>query len=505
MIGFIDGRSDISREKFGAKANSLNLLKSAGLNVPPAFVLSVESCRTFQQLGTLDFVHDPLELGLDQLFNECEIEGLFSKELIEVSVRSGAPVSMPGMMETILQVKIPRRREGCRREMRKQEITALLESIKAVYESWNSPRAIAYRKALGLPHDGGTGCIIQSMVFGDRDTNSGTGIILTHDPNTGDKSMVGEYLHESRGDRLVGGYATPVSLSSLREDVPSLYEELQIASSEVFSQFGAPQEIEFTVESGVLFFLQARKMNFTPVGEIQRQFRETQSGKISRDEFFRNLTCIGVRSLYGSKILGVEQDSVIASGLPASPGIGKGRIKNCAEMLSSDVSLGSSVVLALQNTTPEDFPAMSASTAIVTNNGGVTSHAAVVARSLGVPSVVGCGDVDFSVYDGMRVTVDGHQGRVILGDLQTASLCYLEPDIHDTICSWFMESLTEDFTLEITENKNLPESGVEVPSFDLSKPEHILDLKLKRPEKAHTLFLSDNKLVSLVDTWQALH
>lgn len=330
--------------------------------VPSFFVITTAVHRRVMELP-LDEAHSWLNDPVMMLVRGAIYDCRFPKGR-GVSVRSGAAVSMPGMMDTVLDVPVGG--------------SEVLSAIWQVYQSYDSDRARAYRRYWGLPDDMGTAVIIQQMVYGDKDEKSGTGVVFTRNPVTGDQELYGEWLPQAKGDDLVGGKRTPEPLKTLEATMPGAYSLLKQYCMVIESLFGCPQDIEFTIESGKLYILQTRAM------------------KVQSDS---------ANETTSSKAL------LAFNGLGASKGVAEG----VAVFDSSEAEhRGASepVVLVRPDTDVNDVEGMIASKAIVTEKGGATCHAAIVARSLGKPAVVGCKGVLQQVVPGMRLRVDGAKGLV---------------------------------------------------------------------------------------------
>lgn len=369
-------------EKLGGKGAGLAEMSLLHLPVPFGFTLPIYEGNLYW--STL--------AGMKWL--EGKSRGKFGKDF-KVSVRSGGAVSMPGMMDTILGV---------------ETWMTLHESISRVEESWNSERAVAYRKKNCISNKGGTAITIQLMVFGDKDNRSGTGVLFSRNPNTGEK-FFGEFIPCARGEVLVGGERNTFPLTQLLNWDPKatvVVQQLREYSSLLERHIGDMVEIEFTIEEGILWLLQVRRGKRTDKAQFH----------ILHDMFFEGL--IGFEKLEELRSMEIFKDDVykqasrnnpipIAKGIGASPGVFYGRVcgKDDAPLLHPEF------ILFTDNTSPDDFPLLLKANAIITRKGGATCHAAVVARELKKPCVVGVGDETSLI--GQEVTVNGETGEVFRG------------------------------------------------------------------------------------------
>jgi pyruvate, orthophosphate dikinase len=298
----------------------------------------------------------------------------------------------------------------------------LIGAIEGVFASWNNDRARLYRQIHHIPGDYGTAAIVQAMVFGNADTRSGTGVLFTRDPVTGADEPRGEWVPAAQGEAIVSGRSTPVPVAMLASSHPDVYAELLRASQQLESAAGEPQDIEFTVEAGKLYFLQTRALKCTPLAACTITLALLDDGSITRREAVRRLSSLDITDLVTEIPRHPPHDSLtLAAGLAASPGIARGTAAR--ELSPADArDAGRSVpwILIRPETSPHDLPAMRKAVALVTERGGLTSHAAIVARELRIPCVVGCGDLTM-IRNGQKITVDGTAGRVYDGALETQS------------------------------------------------------------------------------------
>lgn len=456
-----------SRELVGGKAWSLVRMSSLGLPVPPAFVMTTDAFRAYQRDGglsqaVLEELHDrmvALECATGRSFGAAE------RPLL-VSVRSGSSISMPGMMDTVLNLgmhaavedalgresgdprfaKDTHRRflelysdivlktptslpkDGTVVEWRQTLAAAgaevpedpheqLHEAVAAVFESWNSRRARRYREHHGIDHDLGTAVTIQAMVFGNLDDESGTGVLFSRNPLTGERRIFGEYLRRAQGEDIVSGQSTPEPLDVLAAQAPALYQQLADATETLEVAAGEVQDIEFTVQEGRLYLLQSRAAKLAPAAAIQTAIDFVAEGVIDEVAGLRRVRPDDVRSVLAPRLSLDSSEVAIATGESACPGVGIGVVVTDPDEAERRGALGEQVILARDTTSPNDLHGMLASVAIITEEGGSTSHAAVVSRGLGLPCVVGCGAGSVTGLEGQTVTVDGGSGRVYAGSL----------------------------------------------------------------------------------------
>lgn len=377
----------------GGKAHGLGVLVRLGLPVPAGFVVGTAACRAYLRDGRLPG-------GLAEELATA-VAGLPSGR---VSVRSGAAVSMPGMMTTLLDLPA-------------DDLTA---AITEVFASWHTPRARTYRDLHGIPHDLGTAVTVQTMVYGDRDPRSGTGVAFTRDPTTGDPVPYGDVLFGRRGDAVVSGREHPRPLSDLAGREPEVQAGLARAMSAVEAHYRDACYLEFTWESGRLWLLQARPGRFTGAAAVVVATALADAGVIGRQEALRRVSPHDLRRT--ARI--VPPADVLARGLGACPGVAVGRIATSADAAVRMAAEGP-VVLVRPETSPHDLRGMAAAAGIVTARGGAASHAAVVARAMGRPAVVGAagllvgpdsiGVPGRALAAGTVVTIDGTSGEVAVG------------------------------------------------------------------------------------------
>lgn len=466
----LDGGDVPAKALIGGKAWSIGHMSALGLNVPPAFVVTTRACREFMaDETTLGDIEDEIAAGIAWL--EARTGRTFGggPAPLLVSVRSGAAVSMPGMMDTVLNVGITSETEPllageyrspgfardthCRflelfgrlvldappvepaqrddpaawREafanagspVPEDAAAQLAMAVRAVFRSWNSRRARRYRAHHGIADDAGTAVLIQAMVFGNRDAHSGTGVLFSRNPLTGEAAPYGEFLACAQGEDIVSGKVTPDRLDAMRSQLPDALDRLLAAARSLERVNGDMQDIEFTVESGELFLLQARTGKRSPEAAARMAVDMLAEGLISPDVALSRVSPEQIRSCLRPRLAdgAAAHGHALQRGEGASPGLGWGVVVTDPDEAERRARLGEDVVLARVTTSPDDLHGMIAARAIITEHGGSTSHAAVVGRALGRPCVVGCGAGAVATLVGRVVTVDGSTGVVYDGQL----------------------------------------------------------------------------------------
>ena len=502
---FGNGASEVEsvdRMLLGGKGAGLHEMAKAGLPVPPGFTITTEVCSYYYKNGKT-FPDGLKEEVLENLRKIEDAKGQKfgdPKNPLLVSVRSGAPVSMPGMMDTILNLgindeiveglsrlggerfaydayrrfiqmfgdvvlKVDKKHfeeelEEVKRERGKTrdiDLTAddlkevvkrfknvlkshgkeipddpyeqLWMAIKAVFDSWMNPRAIEYRKIYKIPEDWGTACNVVAMVFGNLGDDSGTGVMFTRDPSTGEKVIFGEFLPNAQGEDIVAGIRTPMPLSELREWNAEIYVQLVDLAERLEKFYREMQDIEFTIERGKVWLLQTRKGKRTPKAEIKIAVDMAKEGLITKEEAILRVDPYNFEKVLHPYIDESKAPKPLAYGIPASPGAATGKVVFDPEEAHSMKEKGESVILVRSETSPEDIKGMAAAVGILTSRGGKTSHAAVVARGMGKPAVVGAEMIEINekdgyfsvgnvkVFKGDVITIDGGTGKVYLGDV----------------------------------------------------------------------------------------
>ncbi len=456
------GSPEAVRSLLGGKAANLGVMtRDLGLPVPPGFVITTEACRVHLAGGWPGGLDAEIRAAVGNV--ERQLGRAFGGpgEPLLVSVRSGAPVSMPGMLDTVLDIGAtpataaglvafggPAFAADCRRRLERMfrdvvgrgdppddALEQLRAAIEAVFASWNSDRARAYRRKEGIPDDLGTAVTVQAMVFGNRDERSATGVLFTRDPATGERRRYGDVLFGAQGEDVVAGAHAPEPIAVLEERLPDAARELATDAELLERHFADLCDIEFTVESGRLWLLQVRVGKRSPQAalRIAVEMAEDPDFPLTRADAVRRVAAL----LDPPPVLTtrLEPSAVpIAVGLAASPGIAAGEIVTSPDEAVRRADAGGSVILVRAETSPEDVHGMARATGILTATGGIASHAAVVARGWGIPAVVGAPGLRIvpegielggrSIAIGKTLTIDGGSGAVFAGTIQTSS----EPD-----------------------------------------------------------------------------
>ena len=507
---FKEGNADM-RNLLGGKGANLAEMTNLGLPIPQGFTVSTEACTEYYNNGKK--ISKEIE---DQIFTALkEIEKIQGKKFgdnndpLLVSVRSGARASMPGMMDTILnlglndeavkgfakktgnerfaydsyrrfiqmysdvvmevpksffekiidEVKekkgvkydteltvedlkelVDRFKEIYKKEMKGEEFPQdpteqLMGAVKAVFRSWDNPRAIVYRRMNDIPGDWGTAVNVQSMVFGNMGDTSGTGVAFTRNPATGEKGIYGEYLINAQGEDVVAGVRTPQPISKLEEDLPECYKEFMKLATKLENHYRDMQDMEFTIQEGKLYFLQTRNGKRTAQAAINIACDLVDEGMITEEEAVTRIEAKSLDQLLHPTFdaVALKEGKVMGQALPASPGAAAGKIVFTAEEAKKEGKggKGERVILVRLETTPEDIEGMIAAQGILTVRGGMTSHAAVVARGMGTCCVSGCGDIKINeekeefelngktYHKGDFISLDGSTGKIYDGDIKT--------------------------------------------------------------------------------------
>ena len=499
------------RNLLGGKGCNLAEMTNLGMPIPQGFTVTTEACTEYYNCGKQ--ISDEIQ---EQIFEAITwMEGINGKKFgdtedpLLVSVRSGARASMPGMMDTILNLGLndvavegfakktgnPRfAYDSYRRfiqmysdvvmevpksyfekiidEMKEAkgvhfdtDLTAddlkelaekfkavykeamngeefpqdpkeqLMGAVKAVFRSWDNPRAIVYRRMNDIPGDWGTAVNVQTMVFGNKGETSGTGVAFTRNPSTGEKGIYGEYLINAQGEDVVAGVRTPQPISKLAEDLPECYEEFMNLAMKLENHFRDMQDMEFTIEEGKLYFLQTRNGKRTAPAAIQIACDLVDEGMITPEEAVCRIEAKSLDQLLHPTFVpeALKAGEVIGSALPASPGAAAGKVYFTADEAkdAGKGGRGERVILVRLETSPEDIEGMHAAQGILTVRGGMTSHAAVVARGMGTCCVSGCGEIKineeakvfelggYTFHEGDYMSLDGSTGKIYKGDIAT--------------------------------------------------------------------------------------
>ena len=480
----LDGSVELGKEVLGGKAWGIVRMRRAGLPVPPAFALPVPECTRYHQAGRRldDGAWTAVREGIAEL--ERATGKRFGDPAVPllVSVRSGAAVSMPGMMDTVLDLGITDEVERALAEVTGNpdfardtharfcaqfgrivlgadidppaegvtaaEVRAAVErdcgevvpddpweqlrrAICAVFESWGSRRAVAYRRHWGISELGGTAVTVQAMVFGNLGEGSGTGVLFTRDPLTGAPEPYGEWLPGGQGEDVVSGTSAVQGLADLARALPEVHGQLVALGRRLEAEHGDLQDVEFTVEQGGLYLLQTRSAKRSPGAAVRTAVELVDEGLIDPATALRRVTPEQVASVLRPVLAPGAADGaeLLATGEPACPGVAGGVAVSDPDEAAAMAAQGHDAVLVRPTTSPDDVGGMIAARAVVTELGGATSHAAVVTRALGRPSVVGVGPGTTSAWRGREVTVDASAGRVYAGRLPTEEVA-VGPDPH---------------------------------------------------------------------------
>ncbi|HET7807110.1 MAG TPA: pyruvate, phosphate dikinase [Gaiellaceae bacterium] len=542
-----DEPSEGGRELLGGKGIGLAEMTQLGIPVPAGFTITTDACRAYmiargEELpdglpGEIDEHIDALERRSGKRFGD-------PRDPLLVSVRSGAAISMPGMMDTILNLGLnddaveglaattgnarfaydSYRRliqmygevvtgiDGHRFEQALGDLKAargvqqdvelgdddlrelvatfkriyedetgspfpqdargqLAQAVRAVFESWNTPRAQVYRRAHRIPDDLGTAVNVVQMVFGNKGEGSGTGVAFTRDPSTGEQGLYGEFLADAQGEDVVAGIRTPEPIEAMQKRLPEAFGQLTDTMQRLEQHYRDMQDIEFTVEEGRLFLLQTRSAKRTAAAALKAAVSMVEEGLISREDAVVRIDPAQLDQLLHPMIDPKAELEVAARGLNASPGAACGAVVLDADTAEERGKAGESVILVRWETTPDDIHGLLQAGGILTAHGGMTSHAAVVARGMGKPCVAGCEgltiDLDartlviggHGLAEGDVITIDGGTGRVVVGAVDL-----VPPQINEdfeTILGWADELRR----LKVRANADTPEDAAKAREF----------------------------------------
>ncbi|MGX1807284.1 pyruvate, phosphate dikinase [Nocardia sp. NPDC055321] len=447
-VAELDGACGLSRERIGGKAWSIDHMRALGLPVPPAFVITTDAWADYTRRGVIaDEIWERVRAGIAMIERGTGRSFGGARRPLLVSVRSGSAVSMPGMMDTVLNLGMTDEvqaalaaetsnpvyandtRDRFVHQYRETVLGAadgvvpadpwqqLRGAIEAVFRSWDSARAKTYRRNRGVPDALGTAVTVQAMVFGNLDERSGTGVLFSRNPNTGDGPVYGEWLVGGQGEDVVSGRLTPRPLADLAATQPAVHARL-IAATELLERDGRDmQDIEFTVESGTLWMLQSRPAKRTARAATRAAVAMVAEGLIDAGEALDRVTADQVREVLRPATGDTAGHEPLARGESACPGLASGVVVVDPDEAEARAEAGEDVILVRPTTSPDDLHGMIAARAIVTELGGTTSHAALVSRELGRPCVVGCGPGVVAALVGRTVTVDGGAGLVLSGQI----------------------------------------------------------------------------------------
>jgi len=548
---FGDGQADghgKMKDVLGGKGAGLAEMTNAGLPVPPGFTISTQACaRYYENDNSLpDYIHAQIATALTQLENSLGQKlGSIENPLL-VSVRSGAKFSMPGMMDTVLNLGLndrtvdalvkktgnPRFAFDCYRrfiqmfsdvvmgvpkhdferiidrmkeekgiymdtEFTADDFKAMVKrfndyvkqktgnsfpqdaraqlnmSINAVFGSWNNDRAIKYREMNDIPHDLGTAVNVQAMVFGNMGESSGSGVGFTRNPATGRKEFYGEFLSNAQGEDVVAGTRTPLKLEKMKKVMPTAYDELREISEKLEKHYCDMQDYEFTVQEGTLYMLQTRNGKRTGAAAVKIASDLLSEGLIDQYKAVLMVEPQQLDQLLHPVFSEDNEFEVIARGLPASPGAAVGQIAFTSDDAVKMAEEGQKVILVRIETNPDDIHGMEVSQGILTARGGMTSHAAVVARGMGTPCVAGSSDIKVDeaakivemengtiLREGDFISLDGGKGEVYIGEKKT-----IDPDLQSGDFGQFMEITDKIRRLGIRTNADIPRDAKVARSF----------------------------------------
>src|SRR5205809_779964 len=562
-----DEPSGGGRELLGGKGIGLAEMTRMGVPVPAGFTITTDACRAYMSNGkTLpDGLDEEVDTHLRALEEKTGKRFGDSDDPLLVSVRSGAAVSMPGMMDTILNLGLndeaveglARRTENPRfaldsyrrliqmygevvegipahkfeealtslkrkrhvqhdTELDESDLTSLTDeyksicvqetgcgfpqdarqqltrAVRAVFDSWDSPRAQVYRRTYDIPDDLGTAVNVVQMVFGNKGDQSGTGVAFTRDPSTGEPGLYGEFLPNAQGEDVVAGIRTPQPLAEMEQRLPNAFAQLLETMHRLEEHYRDMQDIEFTVEDNELYLLQTRSAKRTAAASVKAAVDMADEGLISREDAVARIDPAQLDQLLHPMIDPTADWEVATKGLNASPGAACGAIVLDADTAEERGKGGESVILVRWETTPDDIHGLIQAAGILTAHGGMTSHAAVVARGMGKPCVAGCDalsiDIDArtialgdeTLSEGDVLTIDGGTGAVIVGEVPL-----VPPQVNDdleTILSWG----DRHRRLKVRTNADTPEDAQKARDFGaqgigLCRTEHMFMAEERLP------------------------
>jgi pyruvate,orthophosphate dikinase len=549
------------RELLGGKGIGLAEMTQLGIPVPAGFTITTDACRAYMRDGGFPD-------GLEQEIGEqiARLEQKAGKKFgdpgdpLLVSVRSGAAVSMPGMMDSILNVGLndvavrglaqatgnPKFAFDCYRRLVQMfgetvegiagdrfrsngddpEATTeefkrvyaseigsefpqdardqLRRAVVAVFESWNTPRAQVYRSTYGIPDDLGTAVNVVQMVFGNKGDSSATGVCFTRNPSTGEQGVYGEYLVNAQGEDVVAGIRTPQPLEEMAKRLPEAYEQLLETMARLEQHYRDMQDIEFTVEEGHLYLLQTRSAKRTAAAALKAAVDMTAEGLINREDAIARIDPSQLDQLLHPMLDPKAEFEVAARGLNASPGAASGKIVLDADTAVERGKGGEAVILVRWETTPDDIHGLIQSKGVLTAHGGMTSHAAVVARGMGKPCVAGCEGLqidlgskevrigEHALHEGDVITIDGGTGRVIVGEVPLVPPLINED--FETVLGWADELRR----LRVRANADNPEDATKAREFGaqgigLCRTEHMFFGDERLPVVQEMILASDER------------
>ena len=565
------------RELLGGKGANLAEMTRLGMPIPQGFTVTTEACNDYYANGQKISaeIQDEIKATLRSLEEETGKKFGDPVDPLLVSVRSGARASMPGMMDTILNLglneestagmakktdnprfaydsyrrfiqmyadvvkEVPKSRfeqvlsqvkaanniqfdnqlneaqlkdiiaqykvlykEAVGEDFPTDPMVQLMEAVTAVFRSWNNPRAIYYRRMNNIPPEWGTAVNVQRMVFGNSGDTSGTGVAFTRNPATGEKKLFGEYLINAQGEDVVAGIRTPQPIAVLEQDMPQAYAKFVEIANTLEKHYRDMQDMEFTIEDGQLYFLQTRNGKRTAHAALKIAVDLVDEGMLTEEEALLKVEADQLNQLLHKSFDADElkRHSAIAEGLPASPGSGAGRVYFTADEAKAAHAKGERVVLVRNETSPEDIEGMAASEGVLTVHGGMTSHAAVVARGMGICCVAGCSKAQINeeqktitfgdqvFQEGDYISLHGSTGKVYAGDIPT-----VEPNIGGDFAR-FMGWADKYRKLKVRTNADTPKDAQTAVDFGaegigLTRTEHMF-FKEDRIPRVRQMILS---------------
>ena len=543
IYDFSEGSADM-RLLLGGKGANLAQMWKIGLPVPPGFIITTEACHQYwKENDFIAGIWSDVEAAIGRVEKLTGKNFGSSENPLLVSVRSGAPVSMPGMMDTILNLglnddtvkalakssgnerfaydsyrrfiqmfsdvvlgvdldKFEKRLEQARDaagvkedyKIPAEELKKLVEDYKqivadaghtfptdpwkqlrlaidAVFRSWNTPRAITYRKINNIPEDYGTAVNVVTMVFGNLGDDCGTGVCFTRSPSTGENKLFGEYLINAQGEDVVAGIRTPMPIASLGETMPEVYKQFCDIAKLLENHYRDAQDIEFTVEKGKLYILQTRNGKRTAAAAVRIAMDMLHEGLIDAETAVSRVAPEQVEQLLHPQLDPKAKRNVLVKGLPASPGAAVGKVVFDADEAAERGGKGEKIILVRPETTPDDIHGLFAAQGVLTSHGGMTSHAAVVARGLGKPCVSGAETVkidlaaetftvgDVTVKKDEYLTLDGSNGDVIVGKMEL-----IDPQFDDNFRE-LLDDADKIAKLQVWANADTPEDARRARAF----------------------------------------
>ena len=530
-----DGTAEERRRLLGGKGGNLVVMSSElGLPVPPGFIVTTSACLAYLGGSWPSGLDEELRAAMERLGARVGRRFGDQADPLLVSVRSGAPVSMPGMMDTILNLGLNDSTvaglarvsgaafaDDCLRRFREGYasvigLTAVPEdpwqqlraAVEAVFRSWNSDRARAYRSREHIPDDLGTAVTVQAMVFGNRGESSGTGVLFTRNPSTGENVLFGDVLFNAQGEDVVAGTHAPSPIAVLDTRMPEVAAQLRSHAQVLERHLTDVADIEFTIEDGRLWMLQVRTGKKSPQAALRMaiEMSDDPSFPLTREDAVRRVLPL-LADPPRVFVRSGEVGEPIARGLPASPGVASGKVVLSSEAAVESGGRGESVILVRDETSPEDVVGMSKACGVLTARGGLASHAAVVARGWGIAAVVGAGSAVLELKVGERISIDGSSGEVFTGEL--AGSWQVAPEAA-TLLDWARELRIEVPAASTPSDASSPQSPTAAASqTDVRKDDVLRALAVKGavlPEQLPDAGQADASIVSsLVDQLEADH